>query len=69
MNPTFLSREEVVVLTGFKSKSKQVRYLINSGVPFFLSAHGVPNIPRTSIESPSQKATPNPPARWTPKIK
>lgn len=67
MESIFLNEEEVFDLTGFKTKSKQVRHLARIGMTFYLSAHGVPKIPR-SIFDPSALNVPTvEKSRWKPK--
>ncbi|MET3119450.1 hypothetical protein AAKU64_003689 [Undibacterium sp. GrIS 1.8] len=69
MESIFLNEEEVFDLTGFKTKSKQVRHLARIGMIFYLSAHGVPKIPRSVFE-PSSKCEPViEKSRWKPKVK
>ncbi|WP_081059870.1 DUF4224 domain-containing protein [Burkholderia stagnalis] len=50
MADTFLSAEELVVLTGRKVKSKQVEILRRMGVPFFVNACGRAVVTRVAIE-------------------
>lgn len=51
MADTFLSAEELVVLTGRKVKSKQVEILRRMGVPFFVNACGRAGFGRVTKES------------------
>ncbi|MFM2466669.1 DUF4224 domain-containing protein [Paraburkholderia sp. RL17-368-BIF-A] len=50
MSDTFLSNQELVVLTGRKLKSKQVEALRRMGLPFFVNACGRPVVTRTAVE-------------------
>lgn len=53
----FLSVEELIILTGRKTRSKQVEALRQMGLPFFVNALGRPVVARATVEgksSPSQ---------------
>lgn len=50
MSSTFLDKDEVAILTGRKSKLKQVEQLRKMGLPFWINAVGAPIIPRSAIE-------------------
>ncbi|WP_410594122.1 DUF4224 domain-containing protein, partial [Bacillus sp. SIMBA_074] len=50
MSETFLSTNELVVLTGRKLKSKQVEALRRMGLPFFVNACGRPIVTRAAVE-------------------
>jgi len=69
MNDLFLSDAELVKLTGFAWKSKQIRWLQAEGIPFRKSATGHPVVTRSAIEGrpvPAQEAQP---ARgWVPRV-
>jgi hypothetical protein len=54
MAATFLSIDELIVLTGRKVKSKQVESLRRMGLPFFVNASGRPVVPRTAVEGKSE---------------
>jgi hypothetical protein len=45
----FLSIEDVVELTGFKMKSKQILWLQTSGLRFFVARDGTPRIPLAEL--------------------
>lgn len=50
MTQTFLSSDELIVLTGRKVKSKQVESLRRMGLPFFVNACGRPVVTRSAVE-------------------
>lgn len=54
----FLTRDEVAVLTGRKTKTTQVRQLRTMVLPFWLDADGWPIITRVAIEGKQQRAEP-----------
>ena len=68
MMPLFLSLEEVWLLTGFKSKSKQKKRLLEQGLPFYLNANGVPRVPRILIESFAKNDKSLEKKRWKPQV-
>lgn len=70
MNALFLSDIEMVRLTGFRWKSKQVAWLRKQGIPFRPAANGRPVVTRVAIEGrPSQTQTPAEPAKkWSPQV-
>lgn len=45
----FLTREEVSVLTGYKSKGKQINQLKKQGIPFRLNGRNEPIVLRQSL--------------------
>lgn len=61
MTSMFLSKEEIAVLTGRKTKSKQIEALRKMGVPFFVNAINAPVVTRVAVEgnqdTKSQKPT------------
>ena len=62
----FLETDELCQLTGRKTKSKQIEWLRQNGVPFRVNATGHPVVTRATIEG-RQEAPP--PARgWTPRV-
>jgi hypothetical protein len=63
MSDTFLSKEDVVTLTGAKIKSKQIAQLRKMGLPFWINALGVPVVPRSAIDGRPPK-TPLKEAEW-----
>ncbi|WP_454874791.1 DUF4224 domain-containing protein [Paraburkholderia xenovorans] len=50
MLSTFLSNEELSVLTGRKVKSKQIESLRRMGIAFFVNAAGRPVVTRSAID-------------------
>jgi hypothetical protein len=64
-NSTFLSVDELVVLTGRKVKSKQVETLRRMGVPFLVNACGRAVVARSSVEGRKEvRAT----SGWNPSV-
>ncbi|ORF02469.1 hypothetical protein BGI05_02695 [Snodgrassella alvi] len=59
----FLTREEVSVLTGYKSKGKQINQLKKQGIPFRLNGRNEPIVLRQSLLGNKHQSTGNPPAR------
>jgi hypothetical protein len=65
MTQTFLSADELIVLTGRKVKSKQVESLRKMGLPFFVNACGRPVVTRSAVETrPDRQAKPS----WSPNV-
>ena len=54
----FLTQEEIVTLTGYKSSTKQIDVLRRQGVPFRLNGRGRPIITRAAILGDTNKAKP-----------
>lgn len=50
MSETFLSREEIVELTGAKLKAGQIRVLQQNGLRHYLNAAGWPVVPRSALD-------------------
>ncbi|WP_321857217.1 DUF4224 domain-containing protein [Paraburkholderia tropica] len=65
MASTFLSENELVVLTGRKVKSKQVETLRRMGVPFFVNACGRAVVTRVAIEGREEIRTTR---GWNPSV-
>jgi hypothetical protein len=62
---TFLTPEEISVLTGRKSKSRQIEALRQMGVPFFINGIGHAVVARSTVEG--GKAVVEPPKKeWVP---
>lgn len=62
---TFLTPEEIAVLSGRKSKSRQIEALRTMGVPFFVNGIGHAVVARSAVEG--GKATTEPPKKeWVP---
>lgn len=64
MDLIFLNRDEVVTLTGRKSKGHQINALRKMGIPFFVNACGQPVVTRVAVEG-RPVAVERKPA-WTP---
>jgi hypothetical protein len=63
MSDMFLSRDDVAILTGRKTKSKQIESLRKMGIQFWVNAVGYPVVPRAAIEG--RKTSPaSPEKRW-----
>jgi len=50
MRSTFLTREEVVELTGVRQKSTQLKQLAIQGLEYVIGRDGHPRVLRTAIE-------------------
>jgi hypothetical protein len=62
MSDMFLNREELAILTGRKTKSRQIEALRRMGVPFYVNAMNQPVVARTAIEGPAKAEAPK--AKW-----
>lgn len=60
---TFLSTDDIAVLTGRKVKSKQIEALRKMGIAFWVNACGKPIVTLAAIEG--RKEAPQP-KQWTP---
>lgn len=65
MSDTFLSKEDVAILTGAKIKSKQIAQLRKMALPFWVNALGVPVVPRSAIDGRAPKVPIEKP-KWEP---
>lgn len=65
MDVMFLNRDEVVTLTGRKSKGHQIAALRKMGLPFFVNACGHPVVTRYAVEGRPKPAEPQALA-WSP---
>lgn len=64
----FISAEDVAILTGRRTKSRQVETLRMMGIPFFVNGLGYPVVARSAIEgSAATKAEP-PKKKWVPNV-
>jgi hypothetical protein len=63
MTSTFLTKEEVRVLTGRAYRTKQVAALARRGIPFTLDDFDRPIVPRSAIEGKGEPPTPT----WEPR--
>ena len=61
----FLTRDELVVLTGFHRKGRQVEQLRRMGIAFYVNGCGRPVVARRSIEGSATEASPR---TWTPSV-
>lgn len=64
---TFLSPEEIAVLSGRKNKSMQIDALRQMGVPFFINGIGHPVVARSVVEGGKAVAEP-PKKEWVPAV-
>lgn len=69
MSATFLSRDDVRLLTGRAQRNPQIEALRRMGVPFFVNATGWAIVARTAVEgrTPSPAAT-EPKKPWVPRV-
>lgn len=58
MSDLFLTREEVVQLTGWHHKQKQVAQLRKMSILFWINAKDAPIVPRSAIEGRRQAPEP-----------
>ncbi|OAK66079.1 hypothetical protein A3K87_09955 [Variovorax paradoxus] len=64
----FLTDQELVRLTGYKIKSRQIAWLRSEAIPFRVSATGHPVVTRVAIEKPTRQE-PAPLAEpWVPAV-
>lgn len=47
----FLTREEIINLTGYKYRNKQIQWLLNHGYKFDISADGSPKVLIAFVEA------------------
>lgn len=59
----FLTKEELVILTGRTFKRLQIEQLRKMGVPFFVNAVNAPIVARATIEGRASKVEPQKP-KW-----
>ncbi|WP_258194550.1 DUF4224 domain-containing protein [Janthinobacterium sp. PAMC25594] len=62
---TFLTADDVAILTGRKLKSLQVKALRTMGIPFFINAIGRPVVARTAVDGKTA-AAPQEKSAWVP---
>lgn len=58
MSDLFLTREEVVQLTGLQHKQKQIVQLRKMGILFWINAQDVPVVPRSAIDGRTSAPSP-----------
>lgn len=71
MNDLFLSDAELVKLTGYAWKSKQIQWLKAEAIPFRTAATGHPVVTRAAIEGRPANALPAEPPKarpWVPRV-
>lgn len=62
----FLTKEELVTLTGFRRKSTQIAYLKRIGIAFTVNASGHPVVAKAAVEG-QKKTTNEASTSWRPK--
>lgn len=62
----FLTPEDVAILTGRKTKTKQIEALRSMGIPFFVNAIGHPIVARAVVEGGKQPEPARP--KWESRI-
>lgn len=67
MSAMFLTKEELAILTGRKTKSKQVEQLRKMRLPFWINAMGAPVVARSTIEGKTG-AAPAAKVVWVPSV-
>jgi hypothetical protein len=65
---TFLTPEDIAILTGRKSKSRQIETLRIMGVPFFVSGTGHPVVARSAVDSAAKTKAELPKKKWVPNV-
>lgn len=63
----FLADDDLVRLTGRRTKSKQIEHLRREGIPFRINATGHPVVTRAAIEGRAD-AQEQPARGWTPRV-
>ena len=51
----FLTREEVIELTAYKNKSRQVSFLLENGLRYVVASDGHPKVYRSQFEHPEKE--------------
>jgi len=64
---TFLTPEEIAILTGRKVRRLQVEALRKMGIPFWVNAINAPIVARATIEGRKEKVEP-PEPKWVPDV-
>jgi hypothetical protein len=67
MSDTFLTPEEIAILTGRKFKRLQIEQLRKMGIPFWVNAVNMPIVARATIEGRKEKVEP-PKPKWVPNV-
>ena len=60
----FLSKDDVIALTGRKVKKLQIEMLKRMALPFWVNAIGHPMVPLSAINGPAKQPEPAPKKRW-----
>lgn len=64
----FLDDAALVRLTGFKPKSRQIEWLRQNGIPYWVNGTGHPVVARSSVEGRATAPATAPHQRWTPRV-
>lgn len=64
----FVDDEDMVKLTGFRSRSRQIQQLRSMGVPFRINGAGNPMVAVSAIEGGRSATTPAPAQRIIPNV-
>jgi hypothetical protein len=62
----FLTKDELVTLTGRKNKSNQIEWLRREAIPFRVNATGHPVVTKAAIEGRTE--APQTDRKWTPRV-
>jgi hypothetical protein len=62
----FLTNQEIIELTGFRQRTRQVAMLRAQGVPFHMNAAGCPKVARAFIEGRTLKTAHQSQKGWVP---
>lgn len=62
----FLTKDELVTLTGRKNKSNQIEWLRREAIPFRVNATGHPVVTKAAIEGRAE--APQSDRKWTPRV-
>lgn len=65
---TFLTPEEIKILTGWTSPKKQIEQLRKMGIPFYCNGRGKPIVVRAILDSGKTKTPENTTPKWNPNI-
>ncbi|TAJ52088.1 MAG: DUF4224 domain-containing protein [Nevskiaceae bacterium] len=62
----FLTKDDIVMLTGTRHRSKQINWLRNSGIRFWVNVAGTPVVARSAIEGTPSKIEESGQSQWQP---
>lgn len=65
---TFLDRHELIELTGYSQKAKQIEVLKANGIPFITNGKEKPVVCRAAVEGKPKSQQQAPKKAWTPKL-